>query len=81
MLGEFARSRALHQRAAHAAREMHALALHVGARGFPDLQRLGVIAKIDADLLENGVGVLLHQRQAFFVQDLVVGNLASDVGD
>ena len=72
VLREFARRGALYERTAHAAGEMHPLALDVGAGGLPDFERLGIVAKIDADLLENGVGVVLHQREAFLVQDLVV---------
>jgi len=60
---------------------VHALALDVGSGGFPNLDRLGVVAKIDADFLENGIGIVLEQRQPFFGENLVVGNLAGDVGD
>jgi len=52
---------------------VHALALHVGARGLPQRERLGVIAKVDADLLQDGVGVVLDGAQALLVEDLVVG--------
>jgi len=44
---------------------MHSLALDVSARRPPDLERLRVVAEIDADLLENSVGVVFHQRQTF----------------
>ena len=60
---------------------MHALALDVGAGLLPQLQRLGVVAKDDADLFEHRVGVLLDQRQAFLVQHLIDVDLALDVGE
>jgi hypothetical protein len=58
---------------------MDALALHIGTGCLPDLERLGVIAKIDADFLENGIGVALHQRQALLVKHLVIGNFTGNV--
>src|SRR4029077_17047047 len=39
------------------------------------------VAKIDADLLENRIGVVLHQREAFLAQDFVVRDLARNVRD
>ena len=77
VLGELPRRGAAHDAAAHAAREVHALALDVGAGVLPDLERLGVVAEVDADLLENGVGIVLHQREPFLAQHLVVGDLAA----
>ena len=71
----------LHQRAAHAAGKMHALAFHVGAGRLPDLERFGIVAEVDPDLLENGIGVVLHEREAFLAQHLVIRNLARDVRD
>ena len=50
---------------------MHALALDVGAGVLPQRQRLGIVAEIDADLLEHRVGIGLDQRQAFLVEHLV----------
>src|SRR5580658_52419 len=58
---------------------MHALALHVGARGLPDRKRLGVLAEVDADLLENGIGVLLERDETLLIEHLVIGNPARDV--
>ena len=43
VLDEFARRRALHERATHAAREAHALAVDVGAGRLPELQGLGIL--------------------------------------
>ena len=81
MLGELPRRGLLDDRAAHAAREAHALALELGAGVLPDLERLRVLAELDADFLENSVGVALDDLQAFLVQDLVVGDRTRDVGD
>src|SRR5579871_2988255 len=80
MLHEFLRSRPLHDRATHAAREVHALTLDVGAGLLPDLDRLGVVAKIDADLLEDGIGVALEQLKSFLAEHLPIWDLARDVG-
>ena len=80
MLNELARRGALHQRPAHAAGEMYALTLDVGPGRLPDRDRFGVVAEIDAGLLENGIGVVLEQRESFLAQYFVVGNLACDVG-
>src|SRR5450631_4168526 len=60
---------------------MYPLALDVRARGLPDFERLGVVAEIDADFLEDGVRIGFEQREALLAQDLVVGNIARDVGD
>src|SRR5665213_163008 len=81
MLRELARRGALYERTAHASREVHALALDVGAGCLPDFDGLRVVAKIDADLFQNRIGVFLHHHEAFLGQDLVVGNLARNVGD
>jgi hypothetical protein len=40
--------------------------------------RFGVIAKLDADLLEHRVGIALDQRQPFLVQHFVIAELAQD---
>jgi hypothetical protein len=81
VLSEFSRGTALHERTAHTAGKMHALALDIGTGGLPDFERLGIVAKIDADLFENGVGVVFHQREAFLAQDLVERDLAGNVGN
>ena len=67
--------------AGQAAREVHALALDVRARGLPQRERLGVIAKVDADLLQDGVGVVLDGDEALFIEHLVVRQRARDVGN
>ena len=77
VLGEFAGRALLYERTRTCpGRSALSLALHVGGRRPSDLKRLGVVAKVDADLLENGIGVVLHEREAFLVEHLVVGNLA-----
>jgi hypothetical protein len=60
---------------------MHPLAPHVGAGLAPKLQRLGVVAKLDADLLEHRIGVLLDQGEAFLVENLVDLDPAPDIGE
>ena len=50
--------------AAHASREADARAGHVGAGASKDLEGLREVADLDADLLEQGVGVVLDQLEA-----------------
>src|SRR6185312_13942758 len=71
----------LQKRPAQALRKVHALALDVGAGFFPELQRLFVVAKDDACLLENDVRILLDQRQAFLVQLFIDVDVALDIGE
>ena len=54
------------------------LAIDVGAAFLQDRQGLRIVAEIDADLLQRHLGVLLDQRQARLVHELVVGDLALD---
>src|SRR5262249_3410415 len=63
---------------AHAAREVHAVALYVGAAIAKDLEHLLVALDVDTDLLQDGVGVVLDQRETLLAQHLVEGNLACD---
>ena len=79
MLGEDFRG-GLQQFTAQPLGKPHALAPHIRAGLPPQRQRLGVIAELDADLLEHLVGVALDQAQAFLVQHLVNANLADDEG-
>ena len=58
------------------AREADALALDVGAGVVEQPERLGVAAELDADLLEDRVGVVLDEREALLVEDLERGERA-----
>ncbi len=58
-----ARGSGFAQIARQTARNAHPLALNISARLFPKGQRLGVIGEIDADLFENGFGVILDDLQ------------------
>ncbi len=46
----------------------------------PDIKGFGIIPELDADLLQDGVGITLYQLQALFVEYFEVGYLAGDVG-
>src|SRR5580704_13366319 len=81
VLSEFTRCGALNERTAHATRKTHALTLYIRPGSLPDRNCLGVVAKIDADLLENCIGIVLHQGETFLAQDFVIGNLAGNEGD
>ena len=63
-------ARRLDDRAAHPAREADPLAVDVGARLPQQPERVRVAAEVDADLLEDRVGVLLDQREALLAEDL-----------
>jgi hypothetical protein len=77
MLGEHLR-RGLEQLAAQPLGKADPLALHVGAGLAPQRNGFGVIAKLDADFLEHGVGIALDQRQPFLVQHFVIAELSQD---
>ena len=79
MLREFAGRVLLDDAATKPARKVNTLALNVGATLPEDFERFRVIAKVDADLFEDGVGVRFEQRQACFVDHFVVGNAPRDV--
>src|SRR5580704_17671682 len=81
VLSEFTRRGALNERTAHATRKAHALTLYIRPGSLPDRNCLGVVAKIDADLLENCIGVVLHECETFLAQDFVIGNLAGNEGN
>ena len=69
-LGEDPGRAGLDQRAAHPALEADARALHVGAGSAEDLDRLGEVDDLDADLLEQRVGVVLDRLEALGGDDL-----------
>ncbi len=77
VLGDTARRR-LAQLAGEAARDVHPLALHVGAGLLPALQRLGIVDEGDADLLQHRLGVGLDDLQRFFVENVEGRNAALD---
>ena len=79
-LGERARRGGLDERAAQPALEAHPLAVDVGSGPPEDLGRLGVVDDLDADLLEEGVGVGLDRREALLGDDLDRGQPAGEVG-
>ena len=57
------------------------VAVDVGAGVAEDPERLGVAAELDADLLEDRVGVVLDERQALLAEDLERGELAGQERD
>lgn len=59
---------------------MHALTAHVGTSGLPQIERFGIVAKLDADLFENDVGVAFDELQPFLVKNFVFANPALDIG-
>ena len=77
-LGE-ARGRRRYQAAREPARKAHPLAVDVGA-GLPEQrERFRVLAEVDPDLLEDGLRVLLDERQALLGEQPHRGDVARDV--
>ncbi len=80
MLCEFCGRRRLHDGPAHAARKADALAIDIRAGFSEKLQRFGEFLELDADFLEQRVGVVLDQLEAGLVEQLIIRNLAFDEG-
>jgi hypothetical protein len=76
MLCEFPRCRRLDDGTAEPARETHALAIDIGACLAPQFQRAGKFTKLDTDLFEHRIRVVLDQLECFLVDYLEVRNLA-----
>ena len=72
--------RRLQQVTGQPARDVHALALHVGAGVAPQAQGLGVAAELDADLLEDRLGIGLDDLHRLAAQQLHGRELAADIG-
>src|SRR5262249_16210798 len=68
-LRELARCGRLDQLPGEASREAHALAVDVRSRVAQELEGVRRIAKIDADLLEDRVGILLDQGEPLLRED------------
>jgi hypothetical protein len=79
VLGELARGVVLDQLAREPVRHAHALAVDLGPGIAPQLQRLRVVAEIDADLLEHRVRVGLDRAERFLREGLVTGHPAGHV--
>ena len=77
VLGERPR-RGLGQLARQPTGNMHPLAPHIGACGFPQLQRGRVLDEIDADFFQHRLGVVLDDLKRFFVQNLEIRDVALD---
>ena len=79
MQRELARRR-LEQMARESARDVHPLALDVGAGAPPQAQGFRVAPKLDADLLEDGLGVVLDDLDRLGTEQFDRRQLAADVG-
>src|SRR5690606_3572260 len=79
VLGEHGR-RADENLTAHSAREAHPVAVHLGPVAAEQVERSGVVVKVDADLLEDGLGVVLDRGEDLFGSDLVDRYAPGDVG-
>ena len=64
-----------------AARKAHPLALDVAASVAKEIERAGKVAKLDADLLQQRLGVALDRREALFADEFREGDGAGDVGN
>jgi hypothetical protein len=54
----------------------HPLAADVGAGGLPHVERLGVVAELDADLLQHDLGIGLDQGQPLLAVDFIERDVA-----
>jgi hypothetical protein len=79
VLDEFGGRRSLDQRATEPARKANALAVDRRARVFPNGEGFRVVPKIDPDLFEDGLRILLDRLEALFTEDLVGRELAGQV--
>ncbi len=79
-LGEGARRR-LDQRAHEPSGKAHALAFDLGAGTAPQVERFRIVAEVDADLLKDGLGIVLDEGQAFLGQHLIERDLPLDIGE
>ena len=75
-LPEVVRGGGLDDGPAHAAREADPLAVDVGAGLAQQAQGVRVAAEVDADLLEDRVGVVLDEREPLLREDLEGGHRA-----
>ena len=78
MLDKFARCRGA-EPARKSARNMNPLSGHRGPGGPPQIKRLRVVNKVDADLFQHGVGIPFDDLKGLFVQDLEVRDVAPDI--
>ena len=69
-LRELGRGGRLHEPAGEAAGEADALAVDVGPGVLEQHERLGGVAEVDADLLEDDVGIFLDHRQVLLRENL-----------
>jgi hypothetical protein len=65
---------------AQAPRHAHPLTLHVGAPGAPQPQRFRVAPELDADLLEDRLGIVGNDLDRLAAEQIDRGELAPDVG-
>ena len=72
--------RRLNDLPAHAGGEAHPGAVDIGAGFLEQVEDFGVVEKIDANLGQQPVGVVLDQLQVFFAENLNVGDVAFDEG-
>ena len=69
-LVELTRRGRLHELARQPAWEPHTLALDLAPRALQQLERVGRFAEVDADLLEDRVGVVLDRGETLLAQHL-----------
>jgi len=72
---------AFEQFAAEAAGQAHELAPHIGARFAPELQGRRITTELDADFLQDRLGVVLDDLDGLGVQQIDHRNFPLDVGE
>ena len=80
MLGKLRFHRFLDDRLRQTAREAYSFAVNIGSGLFPQSQHLFITAKLNADLLKNLIRMLFNLDQGFFIKNVEVRDLTSDIG-
>ena len=78
MLGIFTGRSGLNNGTAQPLGEMHTTAAHICSGVFPHLEGFRVIEKIDTDLFQQNIRIVLDQLQVFFTEILDIGDFALD---
>jgi hypothetical protein len=70
----------LDNRAAQPSREPDALAINISTGVFQEFERLRKVPKLNADLLEHGIRIVLDELEAGLVENLDMRDITIDPG-
>jgi hypothetical protein len=80
LLREFAGRGRLDQSPGKATLETHPFAIHVRTGIAQQLERLGITAELHADVLQDGIGIVLDELEAFLAQQTKSIEVPLDIG-